>query len=167
VTATRSGGPGRALSSAPLPRLLYLDTSAIAKRYIAESGSRTVRTAMNAAPARATSIVAYAEMRSALIRARRDGRLTSAAYATAISLLSAHWPHYLRLIADDACTLEAGRLVEAHSNHALRGFDAIHLASAHRLAAGQPASVTFACWDTRLWRAARDDGFHMLPSREP
>jgi uncharacterized protein len=167
VTATGSGGPGQAPSSAPLPRLLYLDTSALVKRYVAESGSRTVRTAMNTAPTRATSTIAYAEMRSALVRARRENRLTSPAYAAAASLLRAHWSNYLRLIADEDCALEAGRLVEAHSRHALRGFDAIHLASAHRLAAGQPASVTFACWDTRLWRAARDDGFPMLPSREP
>ena len=45
--------------------------------------------------------------------------------------------------------------------------DALHLASALRLADGDPASMTFACWDLRLWRAARDDGFTMLPPTEP
>ena len=166
-----SGAPlpraARSAAAAAPTRLLYVDTSALVKRYVAERGSPTVRAAMAATPVVATSAVAFAEMQSALVRAHRDGRLDAAGFASTTTLLSSHWPSYLRLALDDALALEAGRQVVAHARFALRGFDAIHLASAHRLASGQPATVTFACWDLRLWRAARSDGFHMLPAREP
>ena len=62
---------------------------------------------------------------------------------------------------------EAGRLIDHHAAHALRAFDAIHLASALRLADDHPPAVTFACWDVRLWRAAHDEGFALLPRTEP
>ena len=84
-----------------------------------------------------------------------------------MTLLDEHWQRYLRLTVDNQLALDAGRLVGAHARYAVRGFDAVHLASAHRLAAGQPAAVSFACWDIQLWRAARADGFRMVPSREP
>src|SRR5688572_12710157 len=89
---------------------LYLDTSARVKRYTAEPGSRTVRAAMTAARLRSTSVVTYAEMHSALLRAQRDGRLDAAGYAAAVALVTAHWPGYVRLAVDDALALEAGRL---------------------------------------------------------
>lgn len=167
--AGAGGAAGPALPGHPTgsARILYLDTSALAKRYVAERGSRTVRAAMAAALIPATSAVAYAEMQAALARAHRDGRMDAAAYALATTLSSSHWSRYLRLAVDDALALEAGRLVVAHTRFALRGFDAIHLASAHRLASGRPANVAFACWDVRLWRAARHDGFGMVPAREP
>src|SRR5204863_8940537 len=94
-------------------------------------------------------------------------RIDAAALATLLVLLDTDWPSYLVLAADDACVRAAGRLIDHHAGHALRGFDAIHLASAHRLASGAPSGVSFACWDLRLWRAARDDGFTMLPAAEP
>jgi predicted nucleic acid-binding protein len=49
----------------------------------------------------------------------------------------------------------------------LRARDAIHLASAHLVAAGEPAGATFACWDARLWDAASRVGFRMVPHTRP
>jgi len=147
--------------------MLYLDTSALVKRYVREPGSTVVVAAMTANSIRATNVVAYAELRATFARALRAGRIDAAGLATLLVLLDSHWPNCLVLAADDTCLRTAGRLVDHHAGHALRSFDAIHLASAHRLASGTPAAVTFACWDLRLWRAARDDGFTMIPAAEP
>jgi predicted nucleic acid-binding protein len=147
--------------------MLYLDTSALVKRYVVELDSATVIASIASAPVTATSAIAYAEARAAFARALRTARVDNAGHAALVARLDADWPGYVVLPADDARIREAGQLVDRHTGHALRGFDAIHLSCAIRLAGGDPSSVTFACWDLRLWRAARDEGFTMLPSTEP
>jgi len=147
--------------------VLYLDSSALAKRYLAEAGTSDVTAAMAVESIVSTSAVGYAELRGAFARALREGRVDPGTHAAVVALLDAHWSRYLVIAADDARMREAGRLIDHHSTHTLRAFDAIHLASALRLADGNPASVTFACWDFRLWCAARDEGLALLPSSEP
>src|SRR5580765_1113197 len=114
--------------------MLYLDTSALVKRYVAETGAPAVAAAIAALLIRATCIVAYTELRAAFTRALRAGRLDVSSHTAAIAQLNADWTTLLVLAVDDACVREAGRLIDAHPAHHLRGFDAIHLASAHRLA---------------------------------
>lgn len=147
--------------------MLYLDSSALVKNYLAEAGSVDVVTATAAAASTVSSVVAYAESRAAFTRALREGRVDSNRHATVVRLLDADWAQYAVVLADMARMRDAAALVDRHSRHALRAFDAIHLASALLVAGGQPASSTFACWDLRLWRAARDEGFTMLPLAEP
>ena len=149
------------------PVALYLDASALVKRYLAETGTSIVAAAVAGSTYVATSAVAFAEMRAAFSRALREGRISTAEHVRLVSLLDAHWPHYFVLAASDACLREAGRLVDRYTHHALRCFDAIHLASALQLANGHPPAVTFGCWDVRLWRAAREEQFVMLPQSEP
>jgi predicted nucleic acid-binding protein len=147
--------------------MLYLDSSALVKNYLAEAGSAAVTAATAAAAGVASSIVAYAEARASFARALREGRIDVARHAMAVRLLDTDWTQYAVVVADVARMREAARLMDQHPRHALRAFDAIHLASALLLVAGQQASVTFACWDQRLWRAAHDEGFTMLPPTEP
>jgi hypothetical protein len=147
--------------------VLYLDSSGLVKRYLAEAGTPAVVAAMSADGLAATSIVAYAELRATFGRALRAGRIDASAHSSLTRLLDQHWPRYVVIQTDDALVRTTGKLVDHHMAHALRGFDALHLASALRLADGDPAAVTFCCWDLRLWRAARDEGFVVLPSAEP
>lgn len=149
------------------PAALYLDTSALAKRYLAETGTSELVAAVGGSSYVATSALAYAEMRAAFARALREGRIRPAEHVRLVSLLDAHWPHYFVLAASEQCVREAGRLVDRYAHHALRGFDAIHLASALQLANGHPPAMVFGCWDVRLWRAAREEQFVMLPQAEP
>ncbi len=146
---------------------LYLDASALVKLYVAESGSPEVASAVAVVESVATSAAAYAELRAAFGRARRENRLNEAALQTIVGLLDAHWPRYAVVGVDDSRLRDAGALVDRHPRHALRALDAIHLSSALRLATGAPKAVIFGCWDIRLWRAARDEGFAMLPVTEP
>lgn len=146
---------------------LYADTSALVKRYVVETGTPDATAAMAAAALVASSIVAYAELRLAFARVLRDSRVDAAGHTALVQRLDEDWAHFLVLAADNACVREAGRLVDRHAHYALRGFDALHLASGLRLAGGSPPAVSFACWGRRLWRAARDEGFTMLPREEP
>ena len=146
---------------------LYLDASALTKSFLVERGSPDVRSALAAAEGRATSAVSYAELRATFARGLRDGRLNASQHAAAIDNLDAQWPQFVLVDVDEQCLREAGASADRNPRHALRALDSIHLASALRIATGDPASVTFACWDLRLWRAARDEGFTMLPPTEP
>ena len=146
---------------------VYLDASALTKAFLDETGASEVRTALAGQPSSSTSAVAYAELRAAFARLLREGRLDAASHHTLTAALDAQWPRLAIVGVDEQCLREAGEVVDRRPRHALRALDAIHLASALRVAAGDPTSVTFACWDLRLWRAARDEGFTMLPPAEP
>jgi len=131
---------------------LYLDTSSLVKLFVEEAGSDGVRDLVARATVVATSNVAYAETRAALARLRRDDHLTSAKLATAKRHFEAQWLAFLALDVTSAVTREAGEFAE---RYALRGFDALHLASFAEIArrAG-PATTEFSSFDDRLNRAA-------------
>jgi uncharacterized protein len=133
---------------------LYLDTSSLAKLYIEDTGSDNVRGLVAQAAVIATSIVAYAETRAALARLRRSGDLSPAKFAVAKREFEAEWPSFLTLEVSVLVSREAGELAE---RYALRGFDALHLASFAEIArrAGAP-ETRFSSFDEPLNKAARD-----------
>lgn len=133
---------------------LYLDTSSLVKLYVSEAGSDDVRELLEQAAVVATSIVAYAETRAALAQLRRSGDLSPARFAAAKSEFETQWPAYLALDVTSPLSREAGDFAE---RYALRGFDALHLASFADVArrAGAP-DTRFSSFDDRLNKAARD-----------
>ena len=139
---------------------LYLDTSALVKLYVAETGSVDVQSWVAAASIVATSRVAYPEARAALARRRREGALTAAGLRTAVSGLDADWGSYVVVELAAPLANAAGVLAE---RRALRGFDAIHLASARELQVLLRDAVTFAGFDARLTAAARAERLAALP----
>ena len=133
--------------------ILYLDTSSLVKLYVAENGTPEIERLVVEATLVCTSVVAYAETRSALARLCRDGALSLDEHAVAKTDLDRDWPHYLALEVREDISQTAGDLAE---EHALRGFDSIHLASFLHLAKadlGEP--VRFSSFDDRLNSAAR------------
>jgi predicted nucleic acid-binding protein len=133
--------------------ILYLDTSSLAKLYVTEAGSDAVRELVEAAGIVATSQVAYAEMRAALARRRRDGALGPRQFGAVKRAFDTDWPAYVALNPSAAICREAGDVAERYR---LRGFDSIHLASfaeVARTAAG--SEVRFSSYDDALNRAAR------------
>ena len=56
--------------------IVYFDTSALIKLYVDELGAKSAREAAVAAELIATSMLTYAEMRSAFARKRRFGEIT-------------------------------------------------------------------------------------------
>jgi predicted nucleic acid-binding protein len=133
---------------------LYLDTSSLVKLYVEEAGSDDVRGLVADAAVIATSMVAYAETRATFARLRRSGDLSPTKLAAAKRDFDWQWPSFLILELDAAVGREAGDFAE---RYALRGFDALHLASFAAIARRAGARDTrFSSFDDRLNKAARD-----------
>ncbi len=131
--------------------ILYLDTSALVKLYVEETGTAEVVSWVDAATVVATSRVAFAEARAAFARHRREGGFTPGLWRKAVAILDDDWSRYAIVEVTDGVVRSAGQLAD---RHALRGFDAIHLASALELR-GDQNEVRFGCFDDRLSLAAR------------
>jgi predicted nucleic acid-binding protein len=132
--------------------VLYLDASALVKRYVAEDGSELVRDAMAADPEWLICRVGFVET------ARAVGL---SAGRRAVDVVRREWPAFGVIEIDAALAEHAAELALTHE---LRSLDALHLASALLL---PPDAMTVASWDVRLHRAARDRGLATLPAQLP
>ncbi len=131
--------------------ILYLDTSALVNLYVRERGSAQTRSHADKARALATSVVAYAEARSAFARLRRERPTASARHQERIAQLDRDWKRYLRVELTATVAQNAG---EPADRHGLRGFDAIHLASALWLNSAYSSDVRFLAYDRKLMASA-------------
>lgn len=138
--------------------ILYLDTSSLVKLYVEEEGSEAVRSQVSNAKAVATSTIAYVEARAAFARKHRAGDLSEEEYHQVLDTFRQEWPAYLAIDASEAIITMAGDLAERHD---LRGFDAIHLASALALRDKIQSPIDFSCADERLTAAAEAQGLRI------
>lgn len=139
---------------------LYLDTSALVKLYVRETGSAAVRAWVAAAKLVATSRVAYPEARAALARRHREGAIGTAGLRRAVSDLDRDMAAIVVVELGASVATTAGQLAE---RRALRGFDAIHLASALELTRLLAEPAKFGAFDDRLFAAAEAEGFRRPP----
>lgn len=137
----------------------YLDTSALIKRFVVEKGSPLVGAIVTRKGPVATAKIAYAEVYAGLTRKRRNGHLPESRYALACRQFEREWKAYIRVDLWDEILLLARDLIQRHP---LRGFDAIHLASALSLRGVLGEDITFAAADERLLRAAAAEGLEAL-----
>ena len=140
--------------------ILYLDSSALVKRYVAEEGSEEVAAWSAEAEALATALVARVEVPAALAKAQRMGVLTAGGFRRAIQAFAEDWPDLVHLPFTEALASRAADLAVAHG---LRGYDAVHLASALLLTELVDAPVAFAVFDRTLGKAAQAEGLGVLP----
>jgi predicted nucleic acid-binding protein len=140
----------------------YVDTSALVKRYVDETGSGWLRTMLSAEPMPSAIIVhlAIVEMTSALTRRLRERVLTPAEYAQLQNAFRSDClDKYEIAIAVGNIIDQANRLLEAHP---LRAYDAVHLATAvvanQRLVDNDLAPLVFLSSDDRLNDAASAHG---------
>lgn len=144
--------------------ILYLDTSALVKLYVDEDGSETVKKFVDQAAVVSTSKIASVEARSAFARAKREEILSDSSHRQVVCQLQYDWKRFLVVETSDGLIELAGELVEEYS---LRGFDAVHLASALFLQQQTGHKVVAACWDIRLWDALKKAGLQTIPSKHP
>ena len=130
---------------------VYLDTSALVKLYADEEDRELVFEAVGSSEVVATSTVAYAEARSAFARRLREGEMGEEEHRRAVKSLDEQWSGYARLAVSNLVAHRAGEMAE---RYALRGFDAVHLASAARLKE-RFEDLCFLAFDERLTGAAR------------
>lgn len=109
------------------------------------------------ASGRVGSRLAYPEARAALAAAARAGRIEPAGLRQAVADLEAACAAMQLVGVDAELARTAGELAEAH---ALRGYDAVHLATALSVAEPELVMVT---WDAELAGAALAAGRSVAP----
>src|SRR5450759_5108770 len=77
--------------------IVYLDASALVKRYVAETVSAAVGKLIDQAEALGTSVISRAEVSAAFAKAVRLKFVTRDAAASAMKQFAADWPHFIRL----------------------------------------------------------------------
>ena len=139
--------------------ILYLDASALVKRYVAEPGSAAVESLIGGAQAVGTGVLSRAEVAAALAKAARAGLVTRESAAKALQAFNADWEHMIQV--SEPLVARAASLAWEHG---LRGSDAVHLATAlvWREMLGGPVSV--ATYDRELWRSAQASGLSVWPT---
>ena len=126
------------------------------KLLLVEPGSRAVSAAWEDANPPLSSAALYPESRAALAAARRGHRIEDPQHLAALGELDELWQEIDVLELTERLARRAGELAEAH---ALRGYDAIHLASAEAVL--DTGSVMVVA-DARLSEAAAAIGLEAL-----
>ncbi|MBI5380156.1 MAG: type II toxin-antitoxin system VapC family toxin [Nitrospirae bacterium] len=139
--------------------IVYLDTSSLVKLYVEEVGSRHIEEIARAAMVISTSKIAYAETRAALARKQKEDGFSPATLRKITENLNREWESYFVIEVTDGLIRSAGDLAE---KYLLRGFDAIHLASAINLQIKVRSAVGFSSNDLKLNQAARKEGLTLL-----
>jgi uncharacterized protein len=132
--------------------VIYFDTSALVKRFVNEKGSDLVQSLVQGANAIATAKIAYTEIYAGLTRKLREGNLSKARYTVACRQFESDWRAYVRVELIDDILLLARDLIQRHP---LKGFDAVHLASALQLKIALEEEIRFAAADKNLLKAAQ------------
>jgi predicted nucleic acid-binding protein len=139
---------------------LYLDTSALVKRYVEELGSEDVLDWMDLADMAGTGLVTRAEVAAAITRATRLKQLTAQVASEALDKFRQEWSGFHRIPINEELVSRADSLACQHS---LRGYDAVHLAAALIWQEALMMPVTLATYDQELADAAKKSGLSVLP----
>jgi predicted nucleic acid-binding protein len=123
------------------------------KIVVREEGTERARELWEASARRVSTGLVYVEGRAAIAQAQRIGRFGASGGRTIRARFEGLF-EFLELVdASQSVVRAAGALAE---RHALRAYDAVHLASA--LALADP-DVVVATWDQNLRAAAAAEGF--------
>ncbi len=128
--------------------MLYLDASALVKRYVDEDGSALVREAMDKTEVWFMCRIGFVETARAVGLAR--GSRGTATFQR-------EWATFEVIEVDRRLAEHAAKLALTTE---LRSLDALHLAAALLVSADD---LTVATWDHRLHRAAQANGLRVLP----
>lgn len=130
---------------------LYLDSSALLKRYIDEPDSQQYNSFLGSDESWMTCRITWVEVWRNLGR-----RLTGADAPAARDAFRVDWAHLAIIEIDSVLAQDAGRLADLTG---VRSLDAIHLAAVQRTG---PSGVTLVTADLRQAQAARTLGWTVL-----
>ena len=131
--------------------ILYCDTSALIKLYVAEVHSEEVLDLYKKASLVVVSMVTYAEAMAGLSHRSRESPVDHPKIEALKDTLRNDWPEFGIV----ELTQSVVELAATYADlFALRGFDSIQLASAKALQMKATEPVHFACFDQRLVRAS-------------
>ena len=140
--------------------ILYLDTSALIKKYFSEPGSDEVVSRWRESTGIATFSVAYAEAVASINRKYRETGFGKGRLGNILGAFSRDWNSFIRVDVTDDLNGWIDKIISAHH---LRGFDAIHLSSALIIHETVPEEFVFICYDKKLRQAAHREGLETLP----
>jgi predicted nucleic acid-binding protein len=144
--------------------IAYLDASALVKRYVAEAGSTEVSRLISEAEAVGTAVISRAEVSAALAKAVRVKSVSTNAGRSALQTFTADWDNLIRLQLTEVLVARAAALAWEHG---LRGYDAVHLATALFWHETLDEAVTVATYDRELWKGAKTSGLSVWPTALP
>lgn len=137
---------------------VYFETSALVKLFLEEPGADEARDLWDEADLVSAALIAYPEARSALASAQRARRISRADLDEVKGRLRRVWTQVQVIDLDEPVAIAAGDAAETFS---LRGYDAVHLATALTL---QDESLLVATWDSDLRAAALKVGLRVAPA---
>ena len=140
----------------------YLDSSALVKRYIAETGSGWLRQLTDPTQSHVlyTAAVAGPEMIAALVRRARGGQIPASAARHGVANVRLDWRSLYTIVAVDETVI--ARAMDVAELHGLRGYDAVHVAAALSIQDQRQASrrspLTFISADQQQLTVASSEG---------
>lgn len=139
--------------------MIYLDTSALVKKYAVESGTEEVRALLKNEDTVITSKLTYAELCASFARKLREGNMGKGAYSRAWESFLNDWEVFTLVEVREEIFPLIHKLTQTHP---LRGADAIHLSSALWVGEeiGQP--LKFVASDSLLLNAAIKEGLDVM-----
>jgi len=140
--------------------ILYLDTSALVKRYIREAGTDDVIPLIENADSVGSSSLTKVEMAAALEKAIRQEWITRKSALQAWHDFLEHWSSFARMNISSGTIERASALAWEYS---LRGYDAVHLACTLLWKEALETQVTMATFDRDLWQASKNVGLAVWP----
>jgi len=140
--------------------ILYLDTSALVKRYIREAGTDEVSALVENSVSVGSASLTRVEMAAALEKTVRQGWIKRKAALRAWQDFLGHWSSFTRLNISSGTIERASALAWEYS---LRGYDAMHLASALLWQETLDTQVTMATFDRDLWQSGKKAGLAVWP----
>jgi predicted nucleic acid-binding protein len=140
--------------------ILYLDASALVKRYVQEKYSEQVNAWIDVADMAVTSLITRIEVAAAIARAGRMKLISSDGALAALRQFRSEWESFQRLPITENTVIRGDALAYEHN---LRGYDATHLACALIWQETLGAQVTMASFDGQLIEAAKEVWMACLP----
>jgi predicted nucleic acid-binding protein len=140
--------------------ILYLDTSALVKRFVLEKGSTDVNKLISIADLVGSSLITQVEMAAALGKAARMHWIDQIAAETAYRDFINQWQYFTRLLISQVLIERAAQL---SLEFGLRGYDATHLASTLFWQDSLDMEILLATYDKELWTVAQMIGLSVWP----
>ena len=140
--------------------IVYLDTSALIKQYVWETGTADVEALIKQATATGTALICYVEVSVTLAKLVRMKSLTHNMAQNILKNFVNDWPTLVQVQVNQPLLAQASTF--AWTYH-LRGYDAIHLASAYLWQGMLGETITFATYDQQLWHATQAIGMDLFP----
>ena len=139
--------------------MIYLDSSALVKRYTEEAGTDSVKSILATSGLITTSKLTYPEILSALMRKVRSGEIEKKTFHGIVDKFDKDWDHILVLDFHNDLLPIVKTLIEKHP---LKAADAIHLSSALWLKLSSKVAVTFVASDSNLVKAAEAEKLQVM-----